>query len=227
MRILYIIPARGGSKRIPGKNIKLLVGKPLIQYTIECARELAQDKDICVSTDDDDIIKVVEGFGLKIPFKRPDYLSTDTATTSDVILHALDYYEGLNRNYDLAVVLQPTSPLRKANHVIEAINLYSEDTDMIVSVKKFRSAAFICHETENFLLEFSLIDESRRGASHEDFFEYNGAIYVISVEKLKKFGLHGLKRKKKYLMNEMESVDIDNEIDFLYASILINTNDSK
>lgn len=113
MEILYIIPARGGSKGIPRKNIKLLAGRPLICYSIDVARALTSDENICVSTDDNEIIRVVEEYGLKVPFKRPDYLATDTATTNDVLLHALEYYEAQGKQYDVIVLLQPTSPLRK------------------------------------------------------------------------------------------------------------------
>ena len=93
MRFLIVIPARGGSKGIPRKNIKPFDGKPLINYTIDCARAIAKDEDICVSTDDDEIIQVVENYGLKVPFKRPAELATDTAGTYEVLLHALDFYE--------------------------------------------------------------------------------------------------------------------------------------
>jgi len=119
MNILYLIPARGGSKGIPHKNIKSLAGKPLIYYSIDVARELTTDDNICVSTDDNEIIKVVENYGLKVPFKRPDELATDNATTNDVILHAINFYESIGKQYDIIVLLQPTSPLRKSQHVKE------------------------------------------------------------------------------------------------------------
>ena len=93
MRPLVIIPARGGSKGIPHKNIKELGGKPLICYAIDAARKFTTDDNICVSTDDEDIIKVVEKYGLSVPFKRPDYLATDNAGTNGVLLHALNFYE--------------------------------------------------------------------------------------------------------------------------------------
>ena len=93
MKYLVVIPARGGSKGIPRKNIKPLAGKPLIYYTIDTARAIVPDEDICVSTDDDGIIQIVENYGLKVYFKRPDELATDTAGTYEVLLHALDFYE--------------------------------------------------------------------------------------------------------------------------------------
>ena len=116
MKILYIIPARGGSKGIPHKNIKPLNGKPLIYYTIDVARQLTSDENICVSSDDAEIIQAVEDYGLKVPFKRPDHLSTDTATTNDVLLHALNFYQSKGINYEVIILLQPTSPLRTVQH---------------------------------------------------------------------------------------------------------------
>ena len=93
MKVLTIIPARGGSKGIPHKNIKRLNGKPLIYYTIDCARAICDDEDICVSTDDAEIISVVEKYGLKVPFVRPAELASDTTDTNEVLLYALDFSE--------------------------------------------------------------------------------------------------------------------------------------
>ena len=103
MRPLVIIPARGGSKGIPHKNIKELGGKPLICYAIDAARKFTTDDNICVSTDDADIIKVVEKYGLSVPFKRPDYLATDNAGTNGVLLHALKFYEEKGCRFDMIV----------------------------------------------------------------------------------------------------------------------------
>ena len=130
MRSLFLIPARGGSKGIPHKNIKELNGKPLIHYSIDIARAVADDEDICVSTDDEEIIKCVEQMGLKVPFVRPAELASDTATTSDVICHAINYYKSLGKEYDNVVLLQPTSPLRKAYQVKEAMELYTKAIEL-------------------------------------------------------------------------------------------------
>lgn len=136
MNILVIIPARGGSKGIPHKNVKELNGKPLICYSIDVARQLTTDENICVSTDDDVIIKVVEDYGLKVHFKRPAELATDNAGTNGVLLHALEFYEKQGRKYDVVVLLQPTSPFREAKSLKEAVSLYTSDVDMVVSVKE-------------------------------------------------------------------------------------------
>ena len=135
MHTLFIIPARGGSKGIPGKNVRLFAGKPLLSYSIDLARQFAADADICLSTDDDAIAGVAEGMGLHLPFRRPPELSTDTASSEEVIRHALDFYTSRGNSYDNIVLLQPTSPLRQAFHVKEALALYSPDIDLVLSVK--------------------------------------------------------------------------------------------
>ena len=108
MECLIVIPARGGSKGIPHKNIKPLCGKPLIYYSIDAARTVAKDEDICVTTDDQDIIKCVENYGLKVPFVRPAELATDKSGSNEVILHVLEFYEAQGKKVDAIVLLQPT-----------------------------------------------------------------------------------------------------------------------
>ena len=105
--ILVVIPARGGSKGLPGKNIKDLCGKPLIGYSIDVARAITSDENICVSTDDQKIIDVVESYGLHVPFVRPAEFATDKAATNDVLLHAVDFYEKRGKHYDKLLLLQP------------------------------------------------------------------------------------------------------------------------
>jgi CMP-N,N'-diacetyllegionaminic acid synthase len=149
LKPLVIIPARGGSKGLPGKNIKELQGKPLIHYTIEAARNLFDDDKIIVTTDDLAIKKCVEETGLKVPFLRPAELSTDIATTLDVILHAIRFSE-LNLYFpDTLVLLQPTSPLRNAQHIKEALVLYKDSIDMVVSVKETDSNPYYVLFEEN------------------------------------------------------------------------------
>lgn len=222
MKILYVIPARGGSKGILKKNIKPLMGKPLICYSIDTARELTTDEHICISTDDDDIIKVVEEYGLKVPFKRPNYLATDTSSANEVLLHAITHYENKGLFYDVVVLLQPTSPLRTAAHIREALSLYDASIDMIVSVKKSHSASVLCTENNNGFLEFCFNNSASRRQDMPLFYEYNGAIYIINIEKLKNKGLSRFSIKKKYLMDEIYSVDIDNSFDWSIAEMLLS-----
>ena len=117
MKPLIVIPARGGSKGVPRKNIKVLGDKPLIQYTIDAAKGVFDDEFICVSTDDFEIKSVVEQLGLKVPFLRPNELASDTAGTYEVLLHAISYYESKGYFPDTLILLQPTSPFRTSAHI--------------------------------------------------------------------------------------------------------------
>jgi N-acylneuraminate cytidylyltransferase len=221
MNILAVIPARGGSKGIPQKNIRLLNGKPLINYTIEVARSIFDDVDICVSTDSDEIINVVEMSGLKVPFKRPEKLATDTASTNDVLLHVLNFYEKRNVFYDVMVLLQPTSPLRTAQHVKEAISLYRDDIDMIVSVKESHAPFVLCQEINANFLEFIFNKNIKRRQDITNYYEYNGAIYVINIQSLKNKSMVNFDKKVKYVMSPELSIDIDDLLDWNIAEYLL------
>ena len=224
-RALVVIPARGGSKRIPHKNIKPLNGKPLIEYTIDVARQIVDDENICVSTDSKEIARVVEGYGLKVPFIRPDYLATDAAGTYEVLLHALCFYEKMGRKYDNILLLQPTSPFRLASHVYEAFLRYSPDIDMVVSVKNVSSNPYYnCFEEDEagFL---HLSKEDGKYTCRQDIpqaWEYNGAIYIINAESLKLNPLSKFKKKVKYVMDDVHSIDIDTPFDWHMAEYVLD-----
>ncbi|MDD2798226.1 MAG: acylneuraminate cytidylyltransferase family protein [Bacteroidales bacterium] len=221
-KTLYLIPARGGSKGIPHKNIKPLNGKPLILYSVEVARQLADDADICVSTDDDAIIKVVEESGLKVPFKRPEALATDTSGSYEVILHALDFYTQKGIKYDVVVLLQPTSPFRTAQHVIEAISLYDDSIDMVVSVCEAAANPYytLFEENENGFLDKSKKGNFNRRQDCPKVYEYNGAIYVISVKSLREKSLSEFVKIRKYEMPRELSIDLDTPLDWKMAELI-------
>jgi len=219
--ILYIIPARGGSKGIPHKNIKNLAGKPLIYYSIDIARSLTTDDNICVSTDDEEIKAVVENYGLTVQFKRPSNLANDTASTNDVILHAINYYESIGINYDIIVLLQPTSPFRKTEHVKEALALYNDNIDMVVSVNKSHTASVLCKENEDGFVKLIFNKKATRRQDITELYEYNGAIYVININSLKAYNLSGLEKIVKYVMDERSSIDIDSMLDWHLSEYLI------
>jgi N-acylneuraminate cytidylyltransferase len=221
MKVLYLIPARGGSKGIPHKNIKLLNGKPLIQYSIEVARKLANDEDICLSTDDEEIKKVAERLGLNVPFLRPDYLASDTAGTSDVIVHALDFYKQNGRLYDVVVLLQPTSPLRTVQNVKDCLELYSNEFDMVTTVKESSISAVLCKENAQGYLEQVIGGNNVRRQDAEKLYEYNGAVYVINAEAVKDKGLGGFSKIKKCVMSEEHSIDIDTMLDWLLIETIL------
>lgn len=224
MKSLIIIPARGGSKGIPYKNIKPLSGKPLIHYTIDCARQIVRDSDICISTDDMKIVKCVEDYGLHVPFIRPSELASDTAGTYEVLLHALNFYEKQGKHYDTIILLQNTSPFRTAGHVKEAMKLYSNDIDMVVSVKETATNPYYnCFEedTNGFLKKTLDTTMLTRRQDAPVTYEYNGAIYIINSKRLKEIHMGKFTRRVKYLMDSLHSVDLDNMIDWKFAEFII------
>ena len=226
MKTLYVIPARGGSKGIPHKNIRPLAGKPLIGYSVDVARQLADDADICVTTDDPAIAAVVEAMGLKVPFLRPAELATDKSGTYEVLLHALDFYEQRGIHYDCLVLLQPTSPLRTADDVRRAMALYSDDIDMVVTVKEAASNPYYnCYETDaDGYLTISKGDGSfTRRQDAPKVWEYNGAVYVINTASLCRCPLGQFRRRRMSEMDAARSVDLDTELDWLVAEKMMES----
>ncbi len=223
MKPLIIIPVRGGSKGIPGKNIKKLHGKPLIQYTIDAARKIFKDYEICVSTDSPEIKGVVEKLGLAAPFLRPSELATDTASTYDVLLHALNFYESRGYYSDVVILLQATSPFRNSKHISEALELYRSTYDMVVSVTETKSNPYyvLFEEDEDGWLKKSKKGNFTRRQDCPKVWEYNGAIYVINPESLKEKSLLEFQKIKKYVMDERSSLDVDTEIDWMLAEIMM------
>lgn len=224
MKTLYVIPARGGSKGIPHKNIKSLAGKPLIGYSIDVARQLAADDDICMTTDDPEIAATAESMGLNVPFLRPASLATDTCGTYEVLIHALDFYRNRGIDYDTLVLLQPTSPMRTADDVRAAMALYSPDIDMVVTVKEAASNPYYnCYETDNDgFLHISKGDGGyTRRQDAPKVWEYNGAVYVINVESLRRMPLSAFTRRRMSVMPAERSVDLDTPVDWLIAEKLI------
>lgn len=219
---LVVIPARGGSKGVPGKNIKALNGKPLIYYTIDAAREIVRDADICVSTDDETIISVVEQYGLKVPFTRPLELANDTAGTYEVLLHALRFYESKGVFYKRIVLLQPTSPFRTGSHIKEALKIWSSDLDMIVSVKETKSNPYfvLFEENSEFFLEPAKKGGFTRRQDCPQVWEFNGAIYIINTNSLKSNLISKFSRVRKFVMDEFSSHDIDTMFDWIVGETM-------
>lgn len=227
MNPLVIIPARKGSKGVPGKNTKPLNGIPLIQYTIEAARAVFEDAQICVSTDDQHIIELSRSLGLAVPFVRPGELSTDTSSTHDVILHALNHYKAIGQEIDTVVLLQPTSPFRSSKHIQEALSLYSNELDMVVSVKETHSNPYynLFEEKENGMLKKVKEGNFTRRQDCPKVFEYNGAIYIINTRSLASNTIIEFQNVKKYVMTTMDSIDIDTAFDWKIAETVFNEAD--
>ncbi len=225
-KVLVVIPARGGSKGIPYKNIKELGGKPLIIYSLDIARELFSDVNICITTDDKRIVDTVASYGYTTPFLRPEYLATDNVGTQEVLLHALHFYEEQGMQYDVILLLQPTSPFRLKRHLEEALNLYHADWDMVVSVKESVSNPYynVYEEDESGFLKISKGDgRFIRRQDAPKVWENNGSIYVINCLSLKNMNMSDFTKVVKYPMEELYSIDIDTPFDWMIAMSILDS----
>lgn len=214
---LAIIPARGGSKRLPRKNVLNLNGKPLIGWTIEAALQCQSVNNVLVTSDSDEILAVAQTFGANA-IKRPDYLAEDTSTSFDALKHAIEN----TANYKFVVLLQPTSPLRTTRHIEEAIKfLESKNADAVVSVTEMEHSPLWAntlpadHKLVGFLKEEVI---NLRSQDLETYYRLNGAIYICRTKKLLEAKSFFLKENiYAYVMDNKSSVDIDTELDFKWA----------
>lgn len=225
--ILVIITARGGSKGIPGKNIKLLCGKPLLCYSIDAARTIVPDERICLTTDSEEIIQVAENYGLHVPFVRPAELATDASGSDGVLKHALGWYDAQGVPVDIVVLLQPTSPFRTRKQLLEALDLYDDEVDMVVSVSEAATNPYYdaYEEDENGFLKLSKGDvRPTRRQEAPCVWQTNGSIYVINAQALRTKPMSTFAKQRKYVMEKQYSVDLDTLVDWKLAEILKSEN---
>lgn len=220
---LFLIPARGGSKGIPNKNIKELNGRPLLYYTLDAIRDIAPKENIFVSSDDQAIIKQVELYGIQVPFIRPKDLATDTSPTIDVINHAINYYKSIGRDFKGLILLQPTSPFRRQEHVTNALKLFSEEIELVVSVKVTSSNPYyvLYEENSDGYLQLSKKSDFKRRQDCPEVYERNGAIYIYNLHF---FPFNNPTRQVKFVMDEISSIDIDNDFDWMLAEFILSKN---
>lgn len=222
--IMLVIPARGGSKGIPNKNIKLLAGKPLIYYSIEIAQKIVPNNQIIISTDSESIKEIAEQKGVKIEHLRPKNLASDTASTYDVLLHEIQSVEKTGWKPKVLILLQPTSPFREFDQVKRGIEKFQEsDVDLLVGVKKTDSNPYYTLYEENVsgYLERSKKSNFSRRQDCPTVWETNGALYIIDIEVLKKHPLSKMKRRKGFEMDEYSSIDLDTPLDWIIAESVI------
>jgi len=217
---LAIIPARGGSKRLPRKNILELNNKPLIAYSIEAGLKSKYVDKVVVSSDNKEILDISKKFGADT-IKRPDELANDTATTFDAIKHTIDNID----KYDYVVLLQPTSPLRNNKHIDEAIKLLdSKNADAIISVCEMDHSPLWSNTLDDSLsMKNFLKDEilNKRSQDLEVYYRLNGAIYICDINRLLQEERFLLKENIfAYKMDKSVSIDIDEEIDLKIAQAL-------
>jgi CMP-N-acetylneuraminic acid synthetase len=227
MKILGIIPARGGSKGVPRKNIKLLGEKPLLQYTSEVGLASSFIDTLVLSSDDDEIIEIAKNLGIEAPFKRPSDLAIDTAPTLPVIQHALKYYKSINVEFDAVCLLQVTSPFRTVKFLNQAIEKFiKSDTDSLVSVQEVPhefNPHWVFEETSNGNLKIATGEAQiiSRRQDLPEVYHRDGSIYLTKTSViLNKSSLFG--NSIAYLESPKERyVNIDTMADWEKAEVLL------
>lgn len=226
---IAIIPARGGSKRLPGKNIKLLGDKPLIAWTIEAAIKSNVFDHIFVSTDSEEIASVSRDYGAKVPFLRPAELASDTATTNDVVTHLISWFEKeYSQEVSNIAILQPTSPFRNAEHIIEAFEeMKTKHAKAIVSVCELEHPIQFCNQLglDGSMDGFIEPSNMKRTQDLDPVYRLNGAIYFLSREYANRLSELYSEGTYSYIMGLKSSIDIDVDLDFKLAEFFITNGD--
>ena len=227
---LGVITARGGSKRLPTKNVLDLAGKPLIVWTIEAALKSRYIDEFIVSTEDVEIAEISKNYGANVPFMRPKELSADNVHPAEVVIHAVDYFiTEQKKEFEYVLLLQPTSPLRNENDIDNAIEfLYSTKADAVVSVCEAEHSPLWYNTLPENLSMKKFLRDDLKGKMSQDlptYYRVNGAIYISKVKRLMVEGTFFLRDNIfAFLMDVNKSVDIDSLIDFRLAEILMQTN---
>jgi CMP-N,N'-diacetyllegionaminic acid synthase len=220
--VIAIIPARGGSKGIPKKNIKLLLGSPLIAYTIELAKKNHFFDKVVVSTDSDEISEVSRTYGIDV-VSRPSELSGDLSRTEGALIHVLDYYKNKGIEFDTVVTIEATSPMRTEKTINKCIDRFiNTDCDSLVTVYEDRSYFW----RENSLNKLSPLftDQARRRQDRKPLYKEAGVIYITSVDVLRKNNSIIGNNPIHYVVDEQEAIDINTNVDFFIVDNLMKLN---
>jgi len=219
-RVLGIIPARAGSKRIPGKNRKLLAGKELVRYSIEAALQARFLTDVVVSSDDPQILKIATEYAGVLALERPSEISGDTALAITFVNHALGE---IDKVYDAVAIIQPSSPFTLGSDIDSTINLLSPEVKSAVSVMKLDHAIhpYKLKVMEGTSLIPYLEEEQGRMAAHEmpDIYVRNGSVYVSTIDLIASGKIIG-EVCSGYVMPRERSIDINDELDFKFAEFM-------
>lgn len=227
LKILGVIPARGGSKRLPRKNILPLAGKPLIQWTLDAARLSGCCSRIAVSSDDAEILALAQACPDIDSIERPADLASDTATSAAVVLHVLQHYAAQGEQFDAIMLLQPTSPLRTSDDIRAAVALFSESgAASVISVSPVEhSPLWTITLSKDGSLD-ALIDRivtlpSTRSQDLPAHYRLNGALYLTKAETFLISSSFFNKPSRAYVMSTERSVDIDTQIEFALCNTLL------
>jgi CMP-N-acetylneuraminic acid synthetase len=224
-RVLGVIPVRGGSKRVPDKNIRTVNGKPLVGHAISHAAESRAIDRAVVSTDSAEIREVAESYGGNVPFERPDELATDTATSDDVVLHAIDWFEQRNEQFDTVSMIQATSPFRTPDDIDAAIQtLRDSEADSVISVSEFDvPPVWAVTEDDDGQLHpyldegYLWSDDLPRSQDTPELYHPNGAVFAAKVDAFRRQESFYAEQTVGYEMPRSRSLDIDEPFDLEMA----------
>lgn len=223
MKNLAVIPARSGSKGLTDKNIKLFRGKPLMAHTIEASLKAGIFQNVMVSTDSIVYAKIAKEYGAEVPFLRSKENSSDRAGSWDVVKEVLSMYEGMGETFDSVCLLQPTSPLRTKEDILSAYQIFRDKAEVaVVSVCETDHTPLWCNtlSKEQSLDGFIRPECNVQRQAAQKYYRLNGAIYMVYVKKLREDANLYRKGSFAYVMESQKSVDIDTELDFLYAELI-------
>ena len=230
MKNLAVILARSGSKGLKDKNIKLLDGKPLMAYSIECAKESGIFDTVHVSTDSEKYKEIAEEYGAEEPFLRDENLAKDNITLRETVLGVLEQYEKIGKKFDTVMVLQPTSPLRAIEDVVGAYNLFIEKkAKAVISVCECEYPPVWCNTlTQDGNMESFIKEENIRPRQElPSYYRVNGAIYLYTTEYIRKTDAIYTSSTYAYVMDKSRSVDIDDILDFKIAELYLEESKKK
>ena len=221
MRILALIPARGGSKRLPGKNSIELGGKPLINWSIEITRGIEEICSTLVSTDEENIAQIARESGALVPWLRPTHLSEDESSSLDVAIHALDWYESQSGKVDGLMLLQPTSPFRSKETILSTIALFkASNSTPVIGISRSKNQNKQLYKLQNGMI--AQVEKTKLMHIFNkllgNLFAINGSIYLISPSDLRLYGTFQPKNTMGLVVkSKKESIDIDTEDDLSLA----------
>ena len=225
MKNIAIIPARSGSKGIPDKNIKALYGKPLIAWSIEAALKSKMYDTVMVSTDSERYADIARGFGAEVPFLRSSENSSDTSSSWDAVREVIQGYKEHGHKFDTFTLLQPTSPLRNADDIKGSFaQMLDKDARTIVSLCETEDSPYTCNTLPESMSMQDFFIEEYKNTRRQDLpkcYRLNGAIYLSKVEEFLKDGDIYANDCYAYIMDGTRSVDIDTDLDFKIAQLLI------
>lgn len=215
-KVLAVITARGGSKRLPGKNIAELQGHPMVSWSVFAAKASRYLDRVILSSDDDEIIEAAKAAGCDVPFRRPKELASDTSSTTDTLIHAL---ESIGEDFDYLVLLQATSPLRIPADIDACIELAHRTTGSAITVTECKPPEWIFHVDEHGFMNAVLNKEGNESLASESMPSYivNGAVYVTKVSEFLRSRTLKSECTQAHIMPRERSIDIDTPLDLLIA----------